>query len=82
MLASLLFYFFILFIFYQVYCARGTFPKLHITTTRTYGGVSSRQALIKPDQSYKSHVSPLSLPLSGGSLRGQVIPTRFERAPQ
>jgi hypothetical protein len=43
---------------------------------------SSRQALIKPDQSYESRQSPLSLPLNGGSLRGQVIPTCFKHAPQ
>jgi hypothetical protein len=66
----------------QVYCARGTVPKLHITTTGRYGGESPRQALIKPDRNYESHVSPHSLPLSGGSSRGQVIPTCFKHAPQ
>jgi hypothetical protein len=71
-----------LFLFFnRVYCTRGTVPKLHITTTGRYGGVSLRQALSKPDQNYKSHVSPHFLPLSGGSSRGQVIPTCFERAP-
>jgi hypothetical protein len=70
------------FFFDLVYCARGTVPELHITTTGRYERVSPRQALIKPDQNYKSHVSLLSPPHSDGTLRGQVIPTCFEHAPQ
>ena len=34
------------------------------------------------DPDYESHVSPLSPPLSGGSLRGQAFSTCFGRAPQ
>jgi hypothetical protein len=67
---------------FQIYCAKRTFPKLHITATGEDGGACPRQAQIKPDSNYKSHISPLSPPLSGGSLRGQVIPTCFARAPQ
>jgi hypothetical protein len=68
--------------FHQIYCARGTVPMLHITTTGRDGGACPRQAQIKPDLNYKSHVSPLSPPLRGGNLRGQVFPTCFECTPQ
>jgi hypothetical protein len=54
---------------------------LHITTTGEEEGACPSQSLIKLDQSYKSHISPLSPPLSGGSLRGQAIPACFKHAP-
>ena len=40
------------------------------------------QTLIKSGLNYKSHASPLSPPLGGGSSRGQTIPVCFKCAPQ
>jgi hypothetical protein len=75
-------YLFIYLIFFnQVYCARGTIPKLHIKVT---GGSRERMSELSTNQThwyYESRISPLSLPLNGGSLRGQAIPACCRYAP-
>ena len=44
---------------------------LHITATGKNRGACPRQAQIKPNLNYESHISPLSLPLSGVVLPAQ-----------
>jgi hypothetical protein len=70
------------FFLFRFIVLEGKFSSYTLLLQGSRRGTSSRQALIKSDQSYKSHKSPLSLPLYGGSLRGQVIPTCFKHAPQ
>ena len=55
-------------------------PCYTSSTRVNSGGTSPNQTLIKPDPNYKSYISLLSLPLSGGSSRGQAIPACFEHA--
>ena len=65
----------------QVYCARGTVPKLHIKSTSKEEGDKSIVSTNQAWPFYESHISPLSPSLSGDSSSGQAIPACYRCAP-
>ena len=73
------FVFFFLFFFGSgLLCSRDTPYVTHQVLKGQQRGACPRQALIKLDPIYQSHIlSPLSPPLSGGSSKGQAIPACF-----
>ena len=76
------FFFFLHFFGSNLLCLRDTPYVTHQNCRPVKRGEHPRQALIKPDLNYESRVSPPSLPLNGGSSRGQAIPACFGCAPQ